>query len=535
MLRLITFGGLALTKDGAPYAGIASQRRRLALLAVLATAGSVGVSRDKLLAYFWPDAGEEQARHALNQALHQMRVALGSSAITSTTTALALDSTVVTSDISEFERASAERSYEHAATLYHGPFLDGFHIRDAPEFERWVTATRARLRQTWASVVEALAVAASGRRDRAAVVRWRLQLAAADPLNVQATVALAEAHVAAGDRAGALRAMTAHEMLVRTELEAEPDAQVKEWIGRLKSAPRQAHPVVESAPNRVREVGPRRDRVAIERAMEGRYTLGDVLARGSVVTSFNAIATSDGTPATVHVASARVAMHADPERFVRTLSRVGALGDPRILPVVDVGATDECLWFATPVLPHPTLREQLALERQLAIPDAVRLARDLAAALAVAHANGLTHGDLRPKRIAILGEGVVISDWALIDALAPARDADVGRTETAVTIVAPAYASPEQLEGHVMPDARSDIYSAGCVVFEALAGAAPFASGHPHALITHKLTRGAPSVIESRDQVPPALDAVLGICLARSPADRYQSGAALAAALETVI
>jgi DNA-binding SARP family transcriptional activator len=537
VLRLITFGGLALTRDGAPYTGAASQRRRLAMLAVLATAGPTGVSRDKLLAYFWPETDEDPARHALNQALHQIRVALGPDAITSTSTALALDPTGFTSDVTEFERAAGERLYERAAALYQGPFLDGFHIPDATEFERWVSTTRATLTHTWTSIVESLAGAASGRRDRAAVVRWRQLLASSDPLNARAITALAEAQVAAGDRAAALRTMQAHEMLVRTELEAEPDAGVLEWIARLKRAPLVGPPAVEPTLPRDGDAARDRasgDRARIERATAGRYAITGVLARGAVLTTFGATDTRDGMPVALHIVGTHAAAHADPDRFVRTLRRVGAVGDPRVAPVLDVAVTDDSFWFVTPAPPSPTLRDRFARERQLAIPDAIRLARDLAAALSAAHANAVIHGDLRPKHIAVLPDGVVVGGWALIDALALVREGDTGRAETAVTIAAPAYASPEQLEGNVLPDARSDIYSVGCVLFEALAGAPPFTFGDAHALVSRKLTRSAPSVLDARDNVPPGLDAAVSTCLARSPADRYQSSAALAAVLESI-
>jgi serine/threonine-protein kinase len=507
------------------------------MLAVLAAAGSAGVSRDKLLAYFWAETDEDQARHALNQALHQIRVALGPAAITTTSTALVLDPASITSDVAEFEQASAERLYERAAGLYQGPFLDGFHVRDATEFERWVTTTRASLAHTWTSIVESLAAAASERRDRAGVVRWRQRLATADPFNARAVVALAEAHVAAGDRASALRAMTAHEALIRTELEAEPDAGIVDWIARLKRAP-----LADAAPaDQVvhREPATRRDRGSVDRARlaratAGRYTIGNLLAQAAVLTSFAGVDTRDGMPVALHIVGTHAAAHADPARFVETLRRVGTVGDPRVVPVLDVAVTDESFWYATPVPSSPTLRERLARERQLPIPDALRLARDLAAALTAAHGHGVAHGDLRPKHIAVFPDGVVVGGWAVIDALTVAREGDSGRAETTITIVAPAYASPEQLEGHVLPDARSDIYSVGCVLFEALAGAPPFATGDAHALVSRKLTQRAPSVLDARDNVPAALDAALRTCLARSPADRYPSGAALGEALERV-
>jgi DNA-binding SARP family transcriptional activator len=532
VFRLITFGGLALTHGGLPYTGAASQRRRLALLAVLAAAGPTGASRDKLLAYFWPETDEDAARHALNQGLHQIRNALGAEAIVSSSTALTLGPAFA-SDVAEFRQASTEREYERAASLHHGPFLDGFHIPDAAEFERWVTVTRATLAQTWSTIVQALATAASDRRDRSAVVRWRQLLAAAEPLNAPAAIALAEAHVAAGDRAAALRAVTTHEALVRNELDAEPAPEIIDWIARLKAAPRPEAQINGSAPLPPARDRTRLDRTRLERATTGRYIVRDELARSAVLTTFTGADAHDGTPVALHLIRAQLAAQADPERFVRTLRRVGTVPDPRVVPVLDVAVADEVFWYATPPSSGPTLRERLARERQLSIPDALRLARDLAAALAAAHANGVIHGDLRPKQIAMLADGVVVGTWALTSALALVRDDDA-RAETSITIAAPAYASPEQLEGHAVPDARSDIYSAGCVLFEALTGAAPFVSGDAYTLVSRKLSGDPPSARAMRTTVPGTFDAVLQQCLARLPADRYPSGGALLAALEVI-
>jgi serine/threonine protein kinase len=212
------------------------------------------------------------------------------------------------------------------------------------------------------------------------------------------------------------------------------------------------------------------------------------------------------------------------------------VGDPRVLPVLDAAATEEIAYYVTPPSTGPTLRERLARDRELSIPDAIRLARDLAATLAVAHGHDVLHGDLRPKHVELLTDGVAVGGWALIDALASLGELGGSSSvpETAVTIAAPAYASPEQLEGGRLPDARSDVYSLGCVLFEALAGTPPFAPTGGHAILVRKLTEPAPSVRDARPSVPEDLDAVLSTCLARSPADRYASGAALADALASL-
>jgi DNA-binding SARP family transcriptional activator len=544
VLRLITLGGLALTQDGEPYTGGASQRRRLAVLAVLAASGSAGLSRDKMLGYLWPEFADDQARTALNQAVHQIRQAIGADAITSTNTGLCLNASRVESDVAQFAQAMAERAYERAAALYRGPFLDGIHLRNAPEFERWVDAERARLAREYAVALESLAASAAARRDRAGVVRWRERLAAINPLNAPAIVALIEAHVALGDRVAARATATAHAALVREELGGEPEPAVRDWIARLKTEPH-SQPAVAPGPAHEPTSGsaePPRSAVGrgwghpvMHRATGGRYAIGRLLASTDVLTTFAATDGRDGTAVALHVVNTRLVVHADPEQFVRTLQRVTAIGDPRVVPVLEVAATDECFCFVTPSAGGQSLRDRLAREHQLAVPDALRVAHDMAAALAAAHAHGVIHGDLRPKHVSLLDSGAVIAGWALFEALTPARHSDGWSViETAVTIAAPGYASPEQLAGGAIPDERSDIYSVGCILFEMLAGKPPFAAGDPRTLIGRKLTQPPPSVREARDGVPDALDAVLRTCLARSPADRYASGTALTDALSGV-
>ena len=178
----------------------------------------------------------------------------------------------MTSDVADFDRASADRALENAAALYQGPFLDGFFLSDAPDFERWVTTTRSRLARTWGSIVDSLATAAAARHDRAALVRWRQQLANADPLNANSVIALVEAHVAAGDRAAALRAVTAHDTLVRTELDSEPDPEIQHWIERLKVAPL-----------REPQTGETRLKARIDRVTNGRYVYDRVLSKLSLI------------------------------------------------------------------------------------------------------------------------------------------------------------------------------------------------------------------------------------------------------------
>ena len=144
MLRLRTFGGITVERDGVPITA-STQRRVLAVLALLARGGSRGVCRDHIVAMLWPDGDEDAGRNALRQLLFRLRRELGAPGAVVGAAQLWLDATVVAADVSEFEEALDAGDRDRAAALYRGPFLDGFRVPGAPEFERWAEAERRAL------------------------------------------------------------------------------------------------------------------------------------------------------------------------------------------------------------------------------------------------------------------------------------------------------------------------------------------------------------------------------------------------------
>src|SRR5687768_12504917 len=156
MFSLKLLGGASLESEGAPVAGTVAQRRRLALLALLARAPG-GLSRERLAAYLFPEADTGRAHRAVSDALYAVRKALGKDAVVAAGDALRLDPEALSSDAGDFEAAVAAGDHGRAATLYRGPFLDGFFLSDAPEFERWADGERQRLALKYAEVLESLA------------------------------------------------------------------------------------------------------------------------------------------------------------------------------------------------------------------------------------------------------------------------------------------------------------------------------------------------------------------------------------------
>ncbi len=226
MLRLKTLGGLSLEDSGRPITGAAAQRSRLALLALLAAHGGRGISREKLLAYLWPESNEAHARNALNQALFTLRRDLHAAALVVGTIEARLNPEVISDDACEFESALARGDFERAVSLYTGPFLDGFYLKGAPEFERWVESERGRLAARYAEALEQLAAYAQAQGDHRKAVQWWRQLTMFDPLDSRYALGLMEALAASGDRPAALKHAQLHAALVKLELDSAPDPAV---------------------------------------------------------------------------------------------------------------------------------------------------------------------------------------------------------------------------------------------------------------------------------------------------------------------
>jgi DNA-binding SARP family transcriptional activator len=235
-LRLHTFGGLVLHVGGVATTGAATRRRRLALLALLALARERGLSRDKIHAYLWPESEPERARHGLNQLVYFQRHHLDNGELFLGKKTLRLNPQVITSDVWEFEDAFDKGAYETAVRLYLGPFLDGFFVNGAPEFERWASDQRRRLGDRCARALGALATAAAAKGDHRQAVEWWNRAAELNPYDTDTALHLAQEWVAAGDRSAALRCALHHTDVIQTDLGTRPDARVGRMIDELRNA-----------------------------------------------------------------------------------------------------------------------------------------------------------------------------------------------------------------------------------------------------------------------------------------------------------
>ena len=239
--------------DGVPLAGAATQRRTLALLAVLAVAADRGLSRDKLLGLLWPESDVERARHSLTQALYAARRALQVDDLFVAGTDIRLNPERISSDVRELDQAFDVGDLERGVAMYAGDFLDGFFLSGSPEFEQWAATQRDRLQARVADSLERLATRSAERDDQRAALEWRRRLAAILPLDAGNTVKLMAMLASLGDRAGALQHARVHTALLREQMDLGPDPAVTALEAKLRggsdrSFPSATAPVAEPRP-----------------------------------------------------------------------------------------------------------------------------------------------------------------------------------------------------------------------------------------------------------------------------------------------
>jgi DNA-binding SARP family transcriptional activator len=233
MPTLHLFGTPTLeSDDGKPIGGAASQRHRIALLALLAR-GSGACTRDKLVALLWPESSGERARSSLNESLYVLRRALGDEVIVSSGDDVRLGDALMV-DVARFEESIVRGDHAAAVATYRGAFLDGFFLTRAGEFERWAEVERERLAGKFRTALEALASELDRHGDASgAVALWR-RLVAEAPLDARLTTRLMESLVAAGNRAAALEHARVHTALTAAEEALPADPQVAALADRIR-------------------------------------------------------------------------------------------------------------------------------------------------------------------------------------------------------------------------------------------------------------------------------------------------------------
>ncbi|MBW8766493.1 MAG: Stk1 family PASTA domain-containing Ser/Thr kinase [Geodermatophilales bacterium] len=258
-----------------------------------------------------------------------------------------------------------------------------------------------------------------------------------------------------------------------------------------------------------------------------RYEIGGVLGRGGMAEVHRGRDLRLGREVAVKVLRQDLAR--DPSfqvRFRREAQAAASLNHPAIVAVYDTGE-DRTASGATPYIvmeyvEGETLRDVLRREGHLSPERAMSLAADICGALDFSHRNGIVHRDVKPGNVMITPQGSVkVMDFGIARAVS---DSAATMTSTAAVIGTAQYLSPEQARGEGV-DARSDVYSVGCMLYELVTGAPPFTGDSPVA-VAYQHVREDPRLPSSTNPaVPPELDAILLKAMSKNPANRYQSAA----------
>jgi serine/threonine-protein kinase len=262
--------------------------------------------------------------------------------------------------------------------------------------------------------------------------------------------------------------------------------------------------------------------------LHDRYAIDRELGSGGMATVFLARDLRHDRLVALKVLRPELSQSLGPERFQREIRLAARLQHPHILPVHDSGTAAGQLWYTMPYVEGDSLRARLRREGQLAIEEALLITREVADALAYAHAQGVVHRDIKPENILFSGGHALVADFGVARAL---EGGDTPLTETGMSVGTPAYMSPEQSLADPRLDGRSDIYSLGCVLYEMLVGEAPYTGPTAQAIIAKRLHDPVPSARRLRETVPVEVDQVLERALAKAPADRYPTATAMMQAL----
>jgi tetratricopeptide (TPR) repeat protein len=268
----------------------------------------------------------------------------------------------------------------------------------------------------------------------------------------------------------------------------------------------------------------------LEAALTGRYTIERELGRGGMATVYLARDLRHDRPVALKVLRPELAAVLGAERFLREIRLTAQLQHPHILTLIDSGEAGGFLYYVMPYVEGQSLRQRLEREGQLPLDEALRITRAIAMALDFAHGRGVIHRDIKPENIMLHQGEPMVADFGI--ALAVSMAGRERLTETGLSLGTPAYMSPEQATADQHVDARSDIYSLGCVLYEMLAGEPPYTGPTAQAIIAKRFSEPIPHVRTVRAGVPEAIEHALNKALARAPADRYAKAAEFTEAID---
>ncbi len=257
-------------------------------------------------------------------------------------------------------------------------------------------------------------------------------------------------------------------------------------------------------------------------ALADRYAIERELGAGGMATVYLAEDLKHHRQVAVKVLRPDLAATLGPERFLREVEIAARLQHPHILPLHDSGEADGFLYYVMPYVEGESLRDRLNREHELPVQESLRILREVVDALAKAHRLGVVHRDIKPDNVMLSDGHAMVTDFGVAKAVSEATGAQQ-ITTAGVALGTPAYMAPEQAVADPNIDHRADIYAVGVMAYEMLAGQTPFQGGNPQSILSQHVTDEPEPVTKHRAAVVPVLNATVMKCLAKKPADRWQT------------
>ena len=249
---------------------------------------------------------------------------------------------------------------------------------------------------------------------------------------------------------------------------------------------------------------------------------------------FLAHETALGRRVVVKVLPPEMAAGVNQDRFRREIQLAAGLQHPHVVPVHSAGSSGDLLWYTMPLIEGDSLRTRLAKQGELPIKDTVQILREVADALSYAHSKGVVHRDIKPDNILISSRHALVTDFGVAKAVSEATGGQ-SLTSLGLALGTPSYMAPEQAAAEAHLDHRADIYAFGAMAYEMLTGRPPFTGMSAQAVLAAHITQTPEPVTTFRQAVPPALEGLVMRCLAKRPADRWQSADEITPHLEALL
>ena len=262
---------------------------------------------------------------------------------------------------------------------------------------------------------------------------------------------------------------------------------------------------------------------SLKPALQDRYAIEREIGRGGMATVFLAEDVRHSRKVAVKVLKPELAESVGADRFLQEIRTTANLRHPHIVPLYDSGQAAGYLYYVMPFVEGESLQQRLERERQLSVEESLKIASQVADALSYAHERGLLHRDIKPGNVMLERGHAVVTDFGVARAVSAAGGERL--TSTGLAVGTPAYMSPEQASGDDRLDARSDLYSLACVVYEMLAGQPPFTGTTASVVMARHALDPVPPLATVRPGLPRHVTGTVERALSKTPADRFPSTA----------